>query len=126
MKDNEILEGNRLIAEFFGLKRGFWVSVEKPVTDDKKQWCDLDGKTFLGSRVYYDKTLLFHQSWDWIMPVVEKIEAIGYVIRISRLRCQIHTTNAKPICNIQSATKIEATYAAIVEFIKHHNQLTNV
>ena len=80
MTNKEIIEGNRLIAEFMGLKRGWWVHQEKPLIDDKKQWCDLDGKTFLGSKVYFDNDLKFHSLWDWIMPIVQRISELDYEI----------------------------------------------
>lgn len=74
MKEQEILEYNKRCAEFMGLKRGWWNYQEKPLTEDKKQWLDIDGKTFLGTSVYCDKDLQFHSDWNWIMEVVEKIE----------------------------------------------------
>lgn len=73
MTEQQICEKNAMIAEYMGLKRGWWISQEKPLTEDKKQWCDIGGDTFLGSRVYYDKDLQFHASYDWIMPVFAKM-----------------------------------------------------
>ena len=83
MTQEEINDYNRRCAEFLGLKRGWWISQQKPLTDDKKQWCDLDGKTFLGSKVYFDKDLKFHSDWNWIMKVVEDIEELGYQFDIT-------------------------------------------
>lgn len=78
MTQEEILNYNRRCAEIVGLKRGWWISQEKPLTDDKKQWWDINGKTFLGTKVYYDKDLKFHSDWNWIMQVVETIEKLGF------------------------------------------------
>lgn len=63
-----------MCAEFIGLKYGWWISQEKPLTDDKKQWWDIDGKTFLGTKVYFNKDLCFHSDWNWIMEVAKKIK----------------------------------------------------
>ena len=95
--------------------------------------------------------LEFHKSWDWLMPVVEKIESLdlkeyGYqwegidgkteynngsiCVEIERNRCWIymnlqldpfHTFNEKSR-GIEFPTKIEATYAAVVEFIEWYNE----
>ena len=73
MTQQEIQERNKEIALMFGLKRGWWIHQEKPLTDDKKQWCDIEGKTFLGAKVYYDKDLKFHSDWNWLMEAVEFI-----------------------------------------------------
>lgn len=73
-----ITQFNKKCAEFLGLKRGWWTSQEKPLIDEKKQWWDIDGKTILGTKVYYDKDLQFHSDWNWIMEVVEKIRKVGW------------------------------------------------
>ena len=92
MTQEEILDYNKRCAEFLGLKRGWWISQQKPLTDDKKQWCDLDGKTFLDSKVYFDKDLKFHSDWNWIMELVEKIQTLdrlGGIVMIQQGRCKI-------------------------------------
>ena len=47
MKKVDIQEYNALCAQFWGLKHGWWIHQEKPLTDDKKQWCNIGGKNFL-------------------------------------------------------------------------------
>jgi hypothetical protein len=74
MTQQEIRERNKQIIQMLGFKRGFWIHQEKPLTDDKKQWWDIDGKTFLGTRVRYDKDLQFHSDWNWLMEAVEFIK----------------------------------------------------
>jgi hypothetical protein len=71
MTQEEIVERNKQIIELMGFKRGFWIHQEKPLTDDKKQWWDIDGKTILGTKVYYDTTLKFHSDWNWLMAASE-------------------------------------------------------
>ena len=63
MKESEIIEGNKLIAEFMGAK-----------------WSKSSGYEFSMFASAYSncgKTLKFYSSWDWLMPVVEKIENIA-------------------------------------------------
>lgn len=73
----------------------------------------------------YPKEVLFHSNWEYLMPVVQKIEEMGYEVSITKARCEI-----KDKVNLQDGyygyeslnTKIEAVYAAVIEFIKHYNQ----
>jgi hypothetical protein len=124
----EILEYNKRCAEFLGLKRGWWISQQKPLTDDKKQWWDIDEKTFLGTRVYYDKDLLFHSDWNWIMEVVEAIEKLRYLVVIQSNFCQIQEVGKKEnsfspriIAYQEALTKKEAVVQAINQFLIWYN-----
>ena len=47
--------------------------------------------------------LKYHKSWDWLMPVVEKIYSLDAHIDFFRV------------------INLEATYKAVVEFIKQYN-----
>lgn len=54
MKQEEIIEGNKLIAKFMGHSQ-----------DDHLYGMVIDDK-------YYTYTLMkYHSSWDWLMPVVK-------------------------------------------------------
>jgi len=73
-------DGNRLIAEFMGYKyfqssyRGWGFC-----KDEK------DMSTWLHSN-----NILYHSSWDWLMPVIEKIESLW--LGHSQPRCKIEGT----------------------------------
>jgi hypothetical protein len=69
----------------------------------------------------------FHRSWDWLMPVVEKIDQIlpdDSFVLIEYNRCIIPVLEAEEpfdidfVCN----TRLEATYRAAVEFIRWHSE----
>ena len=85
MNKSEIIEGDKLIAEFMGEKA----------------------------------TGGYHQSWDWLMPVVEKIEE----------NCPEKPDwtdgNTGWPCTLFSATcspwKIENTYKSVIKYIKWYN-----
>ncbi len=91
---------------------------------------------------FYDKVsgdivatdILFNSSWDILMPVVEKIENINYVsvyfsktyLGIHKVEISLHTPNyVSPTVSktvfIENNNRLEATFRAVVEFIKWYN-----
>ena len=109
MKEKEILEGNRLIAEFMG------IDFSSKETFNKYSISILNASGF------------YHKSWDWLMPVVEKIDQYGASVIIGRMFCDIKYIN--PIkteqefdVRIASGVKMNAINGAIVEFIKWYNK----
>ena len=142
------MENNKLIAEFVG-KSG---SVD---FHDGKGYIPIywyNGINGGHKTPYKEDELEYHKSWDWLMPVVEKIESLdlkeyGYIwkgidgeteynnqgihVEIERNQCWIymdlqldppHYFNEKTY-NTKFPTKIEATYAAVVEFIEYYNTI---
>ena len=97
---------NELIAEFMGMAK-------IPINDKENQ-----------SYPLYDV------SWDWLMPVVEKIESLGYETEIKYDQSIFVRIGAGGYENqtqfmSDGRTKIEATHKAVVEFIKWYaNQQT--
>ena len=76
----------------------------------------------------------YHSSWDWLMPVVEKIESLGYVTQIWGLWNKNYTYSfsitQKGNLNIQVGrgisdhSKIESVYTGVIEFINWYNKNT--
>jgi hypothetical protein len=69
--------------------------------------------------------LLFHSSYDWLMPVVEKIEGFGVSVLIGRFFCEINYTSAyDESVNFEirygAGVKLNAIHGALVEFIKFY------
>lgn len=126
MKQKQILEGNNLIAEFMGYK----VRETGDTTSDSRFGV---GTWFLYTKdgVTSDN-VFFNSSWDWLMPVVEKIEKLGYHTRICfddfGSWMQIHyglsvaDTDETKAVNMNGKTKIENTFKSVVEFIKWYNK----
>jgi hypothetical protein len=116
MKDKKIIAGNNLIAVFLGANV---LSVTKRRT---------------GNLYIYDKAgnyNSYHSDWNELIPVLEKIESLGYHTRICfddfGTWMQIHyglsvadTSETKALN--QHGTKIENTFNSIVEFIKWYNK----
>ena len=80
----------------------------------------------------------YHKSWDWLMPVVEKIESehdASYLCRIVSRRCIIYDSNIADQAAVYQGSgegivsgfvnqdsKLIACYKAVVQFIKWYNQ----
>lgn len=80
---------------------------------------------------------MYDKSWDWLMPVVEKVESIwddyhGYFgVHINSNSCTIQGTKLRTnpenyhpayFADYTLGSKIESTYAAIVVFIIWYNE----
>ena len=70
------MKSNKLIAEFMGYKlmscsRGKAWDIGKSIPT-KDHLLPIQGMLHTGNE------LKFHKSWDWLMPVIEKIETLGY------------------------------------------------
>ena len=110
------MEDNKLIAEFMGL-------VYAPPSKRWDDWFTEDGtRVTFGSRI----PLLYHTSWDWLMPVVDKIESLGY--SYDRVNADVFINSQEggniipnPMdCN--NMTMLQKTHFIVVEFIKFYNQ----
>ena len=127
-------ENNKLIAEFMGVTlkdNKFYIDFDKHKENLHHSICVFEGVA--NSPIYEleERKLKFHCSWDWLMPVVEKIEDIDeedddntkrFNVIIEQCVCSIienHTSEGFPIQD--GDTKIEAVYKAVVEFIKWYN-----
>jgi hypothetical protein len=95
-----------------------------------------ENKYVWGQTYYYingdyhkEDYLLFHLDWNWLMKVVDKIESFEdnnrcakYNINIEQSFVEIIDKNTDDtIVETDADTKIEATYNAVIEFIKYYN-----
>lgn len=131
-------ENNKMIAEFMGLiirdKDGnLPTSSQQYKLFVEEEW----DKLYLASP-YSPNGLDYHEYWDWLMPVVDKIEDvsegfkwvevewISYTFQIENKSVTIwkHSDrfDSKRIIEINGNTKREATYKAVVEFINQYNK----
>jgi hypothetical protein len=119
----EIEEGNKLIAEFMG-----WDGIRFLIPPDYTLQ-DIEGV----ESMFYDfseNEMEYHSSWDWLMPVVEKIESKifdndeFYNFNILGGCCVIVISSHgnELITSEDGQSKIECTYLAVVEFIKWYNK----
>ncbi len=121
-----VIEGNKLIAEFMGAEMPSYST--KPNGDIDK--CSL---VYNGHRVDYiyvmDKwseygdLFRFRSSWDWLMPVVEKIKTIYATLD---LELSMMVQNKFIILDLTIFADITTTWGAAIQFIQWHNStLTN-
>jgi|Laugrespbdmm15sd_2_1035082.scaffolds.fasta_scaffold03849_2 hypothetical protein len=125
-----ISESNKLIAEFMQYEffdGDFKVPhTNKTSNSDFKEWCptywnnDLDS----GGYLVCPSNLIFHSDWNWLMEVVEKIESLGVIVEIRENVCYIETSPNNYYSELED-TKLQATYKAVVEYIKWYNNQTN-
>ena len=92
-------ENNKLIAKFMGY----------------------DKKSYLTKEDY-----IYHNSWDWLMPVIEKIEnskeCFSFEIKESFVFISSNGHNFIHHWNYSEySSKIEAVYMAVIDFIKWYN-----
>ena len=108
------MKDNKLIAEFMGYKTykmNGYLNVK---------YADNNHRTIQDTH--------YHTSWDWLMPVVEKIEEDDEVdvnillngTRIFKWRTDMDIVNN--VAQISFDKKIEHVYNAVVEFIKQYNE----
>ena len=109
------MESNKLIAEFMELETDdngmyrYTTSVDDYATDDLSY---------------------FEYSWDWLMPVVDKIEALkgdeSWTIstELNSVIVWMHSPYVDSIrlIEVSGDNKREATYKAVVLFIKEYNR----
>jgi hypothetical protein len=101
MTVNEIIKGNKLIAEFMG---GVYHSKLFPV-GTRQIWVPIHG-------MYEQNKLKYHSSRDWLMPVIDKTKCL--LIEEYTL---IDRIDDALIC-----VELEDVYCAVVAFIEWYNQ----
>ena len=105
------MQDNKLIAEF--MSGDFKVNAHYGINID-----------FLKDNItakQLENDLRYDKSWDWLMPVVEKIESLGYVFIIQGGKAEYGEMISETRCFI-AEDKLSSTYKAVVEFIKEHNE----
>lgn len=102
-----------MIAEFMGFKMINDLQISTPN----------GGGAFLNE-------LKYHTSWDWLMPVVEKIESIEDENRCAKynfnsVQCFVDIVDnntSEEIVKTDCNNKFDSTYKAVCEFIEWYNE----
>lgn len=104
----EISEGNKLIAEYIGLKEGWWIGGEK----DEKQFCEINGtQKIFGSKVFYKHDLMFNSDWNWLIPVAKRI-------------IESYFDSRTEIYSALNECDLNKLYKAVIDFINFWNDET--
>lgn len=134
MESKQIEEGNKLIAEFMGFKwksfNGAYNIFKVPEAEELKY----QAMSLGGNKMPY------YSSWDWLMPVVEKISRIEFERRYDEDAEKWVIWTHRPVtfgmldergrpmvrfyCNTLhfGDTLIQAAWNAVVDFIKWNNE----
>jgi len=112
----EQIEGNKIIAEFM---EGSLVKDHSILDDDKgATWMRLK-RYEVGKFGYYEiNDLKFHSSFDWLMPVVEKI---GKLSPFTIYEKGMRISDAGVVCKLYDSL-IENIWNAVILYIKFYNQ----
>jgi hypothetical protein len=132
----KIEEGNRLIAKFKG-----WFEEKDGL---EGTWYEIKGcGKYVAFSTYKEtyRDLPFHRSWEYLMDVVEQIEALNtlpeqidnhtkfFCVTTYGKICTIYATSAygggTTISEIKGESKKEAVWLAVIEFIKWYNKQTS-
>lgn len=121
-------EENKLIAEFMGYKlercrNGLAWDIGRAIPA-KDHLFPIQGLLHTG------RELKFHTEWNWLMSVVEKIEDIEDEFRqakynVNTVQCFVEIVdnrNSEEIVVIDGNNRKQATFKAVVEFIKWYNE----
>ena len=120
------IENNKIIAEFLSVK------IHPCETIENFKFLPIEERGLYNG--YFIDELKYHEDWNWLMEVVEKIESIEYgIYQVDILqegckileRCRLLIDNR--VSKLESdTTKIESVYLACVEFIKWYNNKNKV
>ena len=102
-------KGNKLIAEFLGWEQ----SPNVPEVWTPSWNCPFSNK--IPTTCPYTEGLYFNESWDWLMPVVEKIADIK--------RWNTHHTLEYLAGNNWST--INDVYISVIDYIKEYEKTNN-
>ena len=121
MSKEEIIKGNKIIAEFMELKQVKWrndlIWVNKNFIEDFTDVDDYSDKSKFdwGNSLPQSENLYYSSSWDWLIPVINKIYSSDWYFKWKDTSGQFEK-------EIFINTKyIDATWCQVVEFIKWYN-----
>lgn len=117
------MENNKLIAEFMGMKSEY------------KKYTNNDDEGILTYKYPINKTqvwnvtpdeLKYHNDWNWIMEIVDKIEGMGCRTELLGQKDNYNFQIGKrgghyPDFDSDGETKILAVYGGVVQFIEWFN-----
>lgn len=130
------VEGNKLIAEFMGFKShkfetedGAGYDVELigyPKKHSITMSCAYYGtlQFNIDMVLSWSSRFFYHSSWDWLMPVVEKIVSMGFVIetRFTLAGNDVHIIKEEERLNVVAYSRvIDAVYNTVIQFVQWYN-----
>lgn len=124
-----VLDGNKLIAEFMGAKYDSeWRFLNNPTNPIEPTWVFQECPSKDSCLNWGSEQLEYHDNWNWLMPVVEKIENmevnnVFYEVLIADRCCSISIGKESEHFWVSTgifecSSKIDAVWQTVVKFIK--------
>ncbi len=130
-----IEKSNKLIAKFMGEKP---VKIGNQYSLSRTPWIAVTGSDPEKVMDDYCEATRYHESWDWLMPVIEKVEGLKEIDKatgelIAKYRfsigrdCVSYSENSDDISqwgydDEKVKTKLELAYLAVIEFLIWHKE----
>lgn len=125
-------ETNKIIAEFMGC----YLVYDDPINYPEGYWHNDSSERNYPTNI---EDFEFHNNWNWLMEVVEEIESLGYITRITHRKSDVGffhemvvTNNSIIVAetlekltwinNAENYSKMEAVYEACINFINWYNK----
>jgi len=139
MTREEINQGNKLIAEFNGTVEHIPYGNVLPgkdafyyISEGRRNFIKIDSRKDNELQevwgIIVNKSL-YHISWDWLMPVIEKISSLGFTYCIrknwassNKHVVQIYRKPEEVEITELAECPLDALYFAVVKFIKWYNE----
>ena len=123
MNTQEIIEGNKLIAEFMNVETAIGIKDNLYRLDEFSYWEPIPYQSeFDRKNYFYASELKYHSSWDWLMPVVEKIEGTKQADIIIHTKNLVQISYNKETKTYFYGSLLQNAWDACIEFIKWYNQ----
>jgi hypothetical protein len=121
MTEEKIRKNNKLIAEFMGYE--FFKTPNCGIFGGNK-FTKLPKKNNKPPFTVYHgwSSPNYNKYWDWLMPVVEKIETFKFKVTIRDQDCWIDIGTKEEFGAGYQGSKILSVWIAIVKFIKWYNE----
>ena len=97
-----IMADNQIIADFMG-----YTEKNKKIKEIYNQEAEV-------------KSFSYHTSWDWLMPVIKKVNMVTKYDDYNQNR--LHIQRVLNDCINENAVGIDEVYKAVVEFINEYNK----
>tara|TARA_R110002012_G_scaffold86137_2_gene214258 strand:- start:95 stop:460 length:366 start_codon:yes stop_codon:yes gene_type:complete len=112
---------NKLIAEFMGMTHHRYIYHLS--NNDKSMMVK---ETPQGNEVIPIDSLQYDSSWDWLMPVIEKIESLGYTFeknyqRVDKDWQSLIVKGNDILYQEFNEDSLQCSHYVVVEFIKEYN-----
>jgi len=112
-------EDNKIIAEFMQLEKTFKYN-------PKKIWLEYYIKENNSGSLYLPQEMQYDKSWDWLIPVIEKIETLGYKFEknyqpIDKDWQSLIVKGNDILFQEFSENSLDSSCYVVVQFIKQYN-----